>query len=284
MALAKVEILGGSRGADAISGTLASGTNILQDSLSEAVRSGRAMADLQQGQERDLLGERESLRNFHEKKRGEEQRILESTRDYEEKQWQFDESIKREDKRIAMGQDDLTLRQTIFKKAALPESQQRVQTYNPNTQAWAGGATPFERETALQATEVMRRINETAVNPVTWADFYPEGSQTGIFGPQWQLPDESELENILHRAETGHDKLDLDGINNRRSLEMVLQQLSPEQLEMHEEALIQLADEIAEEEKINARRGTTTRSNILNPGTSKGASPLPSTTPGVKPE
>ena len=69
MALAKVEILGGRRGADAISGTLASGTNILQESLSEAVRSGRAMADLQQGQERDLLGERESLRNFHEKKR-----------------------------------------------------------------------------------------------------------------------------------------------------------------------------------------------------------------------
>lgn len=257
MALAKVEILGGRRGADAISGTLASGTNILQDSLSEAVRSGRAMADLQQGQERDLLGERESVRNFHERKGMEEQRVLESTRDHGEKQWQFDETMKREDTRLDLLERGVGVEEDMMTKVRTPDSVYRRQIFNEDTKTWAGGS-QSDLDAGYQANDLFARIDRGTSNfDFSEIDLLPPALQGGGGGwPDLLTPGglagaEKHLEDLKKRVKDS--KLDLSGITDPKSIYLVRDKMTPEQLERYGPQLLEHAEMLARREWAKGR-------------------------------
>lgn len=81
---------------DAIGSVLASGTNVLQNVLMQAVESGRKLADNQIRQEQDFANERRDLRLLGERRGNELQRRYEATR-------AFDESVMRDRRDFAEG-------------------------------------------------------------------------------------------------------------------------------------------------------------------------------------
>jgi hypothetical protein len=118
MAIQPVQIFGGNQAGNSLEQMLAGGRNVLSMALSNAIQTGRSLADRQTAQERDFFQERERVTQMQQRRAENFQQDLEDQQNFDEGQRRFDVKFGQDERQIDESTRQFNVRQAFAQEQA----------------------------------------------------------------------------------------------------------------------------------------------------------------------